>query len=385
MPLPSARANDIPISGIREMAALAAATPDVLRLEIGDPDAMTPAHVTEAAFRWASANRVSYPPNAGIPDLRAAIADKVTRINRLPCEVGHVNVTVGGTGAIYLALLATIEPGDEVLVPDPGWAGYPAMVALAGGRLVPYRLDRSRGFALDPAALRAAITQRSRAILVNSPGNPTGGVFGRDALQDVLDIAREHDLWIIADDCYDQILMSGSHVSIGALEPVAETRVLSAFSFSKTYAMTGWRIGYLIAPPEISAHVTRMQSAAVSSTSAVAQMAALAALRGDDSHLTGMLGNLRRRRDAVCAQLTAGGVPVVVPDGAMFAFADISASGMTSRDFAMGLLRERAVCTTPGDAFGAGGEGFVRLSLACPDETLTEGVSRLLAFAGQRG
>jgi aspartate/methionine/tyrosine aminotransferase len=384
MPKISSRTDAVPLSGIREMMDLAATIPGVLRLEIGDPNFQTPRAITEAAFDWASRNRVGYPPNSGLMELRKAVAAKVGRVNGIACGVENVNVTVGATGALYLALLATIEPGMDVLVPDPGWAGYPAMVGLAGGRVSPYPLSADSGFQLDVGAVERAITGRTGAIIVNSPGNPTGVLFARDELRKLLDLAARRDIWIIADECYDEIVFEGRHHAIGAMEAIDSSRVLSAFSFSKTYAMTGWRLGYLVAPAAVSRHVTRMQAAAVSAASAVAQAAGIAALAGSHGPVAEMVEAYRRRRDSAMALLDAAGIGYVRPDGALYIMVDIRGTGMPSKDVALALLRDCAVCTTPGSAFGAECEGFLRISLASADADLVEGLGRLATYVRAR-
>jgi aspartate/methionine/tyrosine aminotransferase len=363
---------------------LATATPGVLRLEIGDPNFQTPAHISAASADWVRHNRVSYPPNSGLTDLRRAVAEKVTGRNGIACVLDNVNITVGATGALYLALLATIEDGDEVLVPDPGWAGYPAMVGLAGGVMRPYGLQAQNGFKLTAEDVATAITPRTRAIILNTPSNPTGAVFDEAQLRAVLALAREHDIWIIADECYDEILFERRHFCIGSAEPIEDTRVLSCFSFSKTYAMTGWRVGYIVAPVAISRNITRMQAAAVASASVVSQIAALEALNGPQDAVGEMVRAYARRRDLAVSMLDAAGLRYTQPDGALYVFLDIRSTGVSSKDFALGLLRDRQVCTTPGSAFGDSGEGFLRLSLACSDADLEAGLRRTIAYVQER-
>ncbi|MGD9891865.1 MAG: pyridoxal phosphate-dependent aminotransferase [Dehalococcoidia bacterium] len=380
MPRISSRTNAVPLSGIREMMDLAARTPNVLRLEIGDPNFQTPRAVTEAAFEWALKNRVGYPPNSGLPELRKAIARKLGRTNGVVCVADNINVTIGATGALYLALLAAIEPGMEVLVPDPGWAGYPAMVGLAGGTMKTYALPADRGFQLDIAAVERAITRNTGAIIVNSPSNPTGILFPLEELRRLVDLAARHDIWVIADECYDEIVFEGRHHALGSMEAIDSSRILSAFSFSKTYAMTGWRLGYLAAPVEVSRHVTRMQAAAVASASVVAQVAGIAALEGSQQPVGEMVDAYRRRRDLVTSMLDAAGIGYARPDGALYIMVDIRGAGMPSKDFALALLRDRAVCSTAGSAFGRECEGFLRISLASADEDLDLGISRIVEY-----
>jgi len=384
MPRVSSRTQSIPLSGIREMMDLAISIPDVLRLEIGDPNFQTPANISGASAAWVKQNRVSYPPNSGISELRKAIAKKVTERNAIPCSIDNVNVTIGATGALYLALLATLESGDEVLVPDPGWAGYPAMVGLAGGTMRPYGLKAQNGFKMTVEDIASAVTDKTRAIILNTPSNPTGAVFDKEELQKLLAFATERDLWIISDECYDEVLFGGTHYSIGSGEPIEQSRVISCFSFSKTYAMTGWRIGYVVAPSALSKQITRMQAAAVASASVVSQIAALEALNGPQDSVAEMVAAYTRRRDLAAGMLDAAGLRYTPSDGALYVFLDIRATGVTSKELALGLLRDRKVCTTPGSAFGEAGEGFIRLSLACSDADLEEGLRRTILYVQER-
>lgn len=384
MPAISSRTSSIPLSGIRQMMDLAASMPNSLHLEIGDPNFHTPGHISRAAAAWVDKNRVGYPPNSGLAELREAIANKVTARNGIACATENVNVTVGATGALYLALLATIEAGDEVLVPDPGWAGYPAMVGLAGGVMRSYKLQSQNGFKLQVGDVEAALTPRTKALILNTPSNPTGVMFEREELAALLRLARERDFWIIADECYDEIVFDMQHHCIGAMEPLDESRVLSAFSFSKTYAMTGWRVGYLVTPRQISGHVTRMQAASVASASVVSQIAALEALRGPQLCVREMVDAYVRRRDEVAGMLKDAGLRFIQPNGALYVFVDIRATGVNSQELALGLLRDKQVCTTPGGAFGNEADGFIRISLACSDDELRNGTSRMIEYIQER-
>ncbi len=380
----SSRTQTIPLSGIREMMDLASTIPNVLHLEIGDPNFQTPQTITAAAATYAANNRVGYPPNSGLPQLRKAIAKKVTERNGIACTEENVNVTIGATGALYLALLAVLEEGDEVLVPDPGWAGYPAMVGLAGGVMKPYALRFQNNFKLTAEDVAAAISPKTKAIIINSPSNPTGAVSERSELKNLLDLANERDLWIIADECYDEVVFKGQHDAIGAMTSVSDARVLSAFSFSKTYAMTGWRIGYLVAPVGVSRQVTRMQAASVASASVVSQIGALEALSGSQAPVQDMVTAYARRGGLAARLLDAANIRYVPPEGALYIFVDIRPTGLSAKEAAIALLRDHAVCTTPGSAFGDQGEGFLRISLASADEELEEGLKRLVNFVKGR-
>jgi aspartate/methionine/tyrosine aminotransferase len=371
----SGRIEGLPRSGIRGIMELALELPDAIRLEIGDPDFPTPPHIVEAAAEAARAGFTHYAPGIGLSSLRELIAEKVVARNGFACTPDRVVVTTGACGALHASFLVLLDPGDEVLVPDPGWTTMTPMALAAGVAPVPYPLDRRRAFALDPAAVEARIGPRTRALVVNSPGNPTGAVASRDALEQLLDVADRHGLWLISDECYEELVFEGEHLSPASLgDP---DRVLSVFSFSKTYAMTGWRIGYAVGPPAVVRQLAKAQEAVVSSSSTVSQKAAEAALLGSQEAVAGMRDAYRRRRDAALQRLDADGIAYARPSGAFYLMVDVSATPETSEDFAHRLLREHHVAVVPGSAFGAGGEGYVRVSLAAAADAIEAGLARL--------
>ena len=366
-----------PHSGIRRMVELAGAVTDPLMLVSGDPNFATPRHIVEAAAAAGFAGATGYAPSAGIAPLREAIVDKVRTINGLTVDVDQVCVTTGGCGGLFTSMLVLLEPGDEILVPDPGWSNYPAMAHSLRARAVGYRLS-TPGFQIDPDAIEQAITARTRAILVNSPSNPTGTVEATERMQAVLRIADRHDLWVISDECYDQLVFEGTHASVASLG--AAERVITIFTFSKSYAMTGWRVGYVVGPHEFVRQLALHQEPVVSCASTLSQHGALAALNGPQDGVGVMVDAYRRRRDRAVEELESKAVGYVRPSGAFFLMADVSATGMRSWDASVALLQEERVAVVPGAAFGSGGEGFVRLSLAAADETVSEGTRRLARF-----
>ncbi|HEU0335496.1 MAG TPA: aminotransferase class I/II-fold pyridoxal phosphate-dependent enzyme [Gaiellaceae bacterium] len=371
----SGRIEGLPRSGIRGIMELALELPDAIRLEIGDPDFPTPPHIVEAAAEAARAGFTHYAPGIGLSSLRELIAEKVVARNGFACTPDRVVVTTGACGALHASFLVLLDPGDEVLVPDPGWTTMTPMALAAGVTPVPYALDRRRAFALDPAAVEARIGPRTRALVVNSPGNPTGAVASREALEQVLDLADRHGLWLISDECYEELVFEGEHLSPASLgDP---DRVLSVFSFSKTYAMTGWRIGYAVGPPAVVRQLAKAQEAVVSSSSTVSQKAAEAALLGSQEAVAGMRDAYRRRRDAAFQRLDADGIAYARPSGAFYLMVDVSTTPETSEDFALRLLRDQHVAVVPGSAFGAGGEGYVRVSLAAAADAIEAGLARL--------
>jgi aspartate/methionine/tyrosine aminotransferase len=356
------------------MQALAAGYTDVLNLGMGDPNFGTPAHVIDAAALAAREGWTKYTPSGGLPGLRELILDKVRRRNGIDCSSGQIVVTTGGCGGLFTTLLCLLDPGDEVLLPDPGWANYPPMVHVLGGRSVFFPLDHGRGFEPDVSGIEALVTPRSKAIVLNSPGNPTGGVYSRESIAAVLELAQRHDLWVISDECYDELVFEGEHVSsVTVGEP---DRVVTVFTFSKSYAMTGWRVGYVVAPLPLADAIAKAQEPVVGNASSVSQKAAEAALTGPQDCVGGMRDAYRERRDSVVVLLEEAGVAYVRPRGAFYLMADVSAAG-ESLPFARRLLEERRVAVVPGSAFGPRGEGWVRISLCVDPSVLVEGVGRL--------
>jgi len=375
MPAISEHILHTPHSGIRRMIELAAGVPDPLMLVSGDPDFVTPGHIIDGAAAAAHGGATGYAPSAGIAALREAIAAKVRARNGLDADVPGVCVTTGGCGGLFSSLLVLVDPGSEVLVPDPGWSNYAAIVHVLRSTPVGYPLDADAGFTLDPAQIEARITPRTRAILLNSPNNPTGTVETEARLRAVLDIAERHDLWVISDECYDQLVFDGRHVSTATLGDPA--RVVTVFTFSKTYAMTGWRVGYVVAAPDVARQIALHQEPVVSCASTVSQHAALTALRGPQDIVGVMVDAYRSRRDAAIAELDAAGVPTVRPGGSFFLMADIRGAGLGSWAFAQQLLERTGVAIVPGAAFGPAGDGYVRISLAVAQDVVVEGARRL--------
>jgi aspartate/methionine/tyrosine aminotransferase len=363
------------------MVDIARAAPDAIALVGGDPNFTTPRHIIDAATEAARSGATGYTYGGGIAALREAIADKVRTRNRLRAGFDEVCVTTGGCGGLFTTLLLLLEPGDEVLVPDPGWSNYPAMVHSLHAAAVGYPLDPLSGFSLDPDRLAALVTGRTRVILVNSPGNPTGTVERADRLAALAEIAERHDLWLISDECYDELVFDGRHVSTATVAD--PDRVITVFTFSKSYAMTGWRIGYVVAPARISEQLALYQEPVVSCASTISQHGALAALTGPQDCVGEMRDAYRQRRDLAAQALDAEGVPYVLPQGSFFMMAGISNTGLASWDFCRRLLEEERVAVVPGAAFGPGGEGFVRISLAAAPESVAEGTNRLAAFVAR--
>jgi len=357
--------------------ALEATGRRIVHLEIGEPDFETAGHIKDAASAALAENFTHYGPSAGLLPAREAIARYVARTRGIPVDAEQVVITPGAKPIIFFTILAVVGEGDEVLLPDPGFPIYESVVEYVGGKAVPLPLTQEREFRFDPDELRHRVTDRTRLIVINSPQNPTGGVLTPSDLEAVADVAREHDLWVLSDEIYSRLLYEGEHHSVAELPGMAE-RTIILDGFSKTYAMTGWRLGYGIAPALLVPHLTRLQTNATSCTASFIQMAGIAALEGTQAPVDEMLVQFRERRQMVTDRLNAmAGVHCLLPGGAFYAFPRIDVPGKTSKQVADALLEEDGVAVLAGTAFGAQGEGFLRLSFANSLEELDEGLTRI--------
>jgi aspartate aminotransferase len=377
-------ARGMPRSGIREIMDLAWSLPEpVIGLHVGEPSFATPEHVRDGARRALERGDTRYVSNAGIPALREAIAERVAARHGLRAEAQHVVVSAGGMQALYAALSATLTAGDEVLLPDPGWPNFSMAVQLLQARPVGYPLHAANAFLPEIADLAALVTDRTRVLIVNFPSNPLGAVLPAALAERLCRFADEHDLWLISDECYDEITFDAKHVSPGRYDE--EDRVLSCFSFSKTYAMTGMRVGYLIAPESVATTTAKMQEPLIACVNAPAQYAALAALEGAQDFVETMRRTYHERRNAAAARLDAAGIGYLLPQGAFYMWVDVrDRCGGDVKSWALDLLRERHVAVAPGTTFGAGGEGWIRISLATETGDLLEGLERVAGVRVRR-
>jgi aspartate aminotransferase len=353
----------------------------VVSLMRGQPDTPTPAHIVAAANQALCDGHTGYPDNQGEPLLRQAVAEKLRRDNGLDYDPAQeILVTDGATAGLCTALAALIQPGDEVLLPDPIYDAYASPIALWGGRCVPVRSIIKNGrFAVERAALEATCTPRTRALLINTPWNPTGTVWTRAELQACVDFAAAHDLWVISDEIYETLIYDDSHhSSLAALSPVARQRTVLVNSLSKTYAMTGWRVGYCAAPaPLIQAMLLVLQQFSRGPATFV-QHAAASALRGDQTCVRQVTAEYQQRRDRVLEALRGlPGVQPLVPEGGLFVMVDVRALGKSSDEVRRFLLREAGVVVIHGAAYGEGGEGTLRVSFAGGGKSLEQGLQRL--------
>ncbi len=357
--------------------ALEAQGRSIVHLEIGEPDFDTPANVREAAKRALDAGQTHYPPFPGIPELREAIAADSARRRGFAPDPQNVFVTVGGKGVMYYAILALVDPGDEVIVPDPGYPIYESVTRFVGGVPVPIAIRQENGFRLDPDELVSLVTPRTRLIVINSPQNPTGGVLTRGDLERIAEVAVEHDIAVLSDEIYSRILYTGEHLSIAALPGMAE-RTIVLDGFSKTWAMTGWRLGYGIVPPWLGHGFGRLIINSVSGATTFAQVGAVEAIAGPQDEVDRMVAEFRARRDLVVDGLNAmPGVRCLRPEGAFYVFPDISGTGLTGAQLADRLLSEAGVSVLAGTAFGGVGVSHIRLSYATSRENIAEALRRM--------
>lgn len=378
MKTPSRVAEALPRSGIREIMDAADRLDGVIHLEVGEPSFTTPSHIVDAALDAAREGATKYTPNAGLPSVRQAIADHHAAAWRRPVAAEQVLVTAGAVNAIAAMVIATCEEGDEVLVPDPGWPNYASIVALSRARAVRYPLRPDHGYLPNPSEVAARITPRTKALILNSPGNPTGAVFPAATVEALVRLAAEHDLFVISDEVYEKLVFDGTHVPAARFD---DGQVITISGCSKTYAMTGWRLGWAIADPSLVRVCGKVQEALVSCASAVSQRACEAALHGPQACVTEMREAYRRRRDLVRQELEPIGLLPTVPQGAFYALVDLCRAGRPSRDVSRALLVEERVATAPGSTFGDVAEGMVRISLAAAEPDLVEGCHRIRRFA----
>ncbi len=357
--------------------ALEAQGRDVVHLEIGEPDFATPPNIVAAAIEALQRGETHYTPSAGIPALREAIAEEVGRSRGIRVRPDQVVVTPGAKPIIFFALLALAEAGDEVVYPNPGFPIYESMISYTGATPVAVPLREERAFCFDVEELGSKITPRTRLIIINSPHNPTGSVLCREDLAAIADLAVRHDLMILADEVYSRILYEGEHLSVASF-PGLQERTIILDGFSKTYAMTGWRLGYGVMPAELAACINRLMVNSNSCTAAFTQYAGVEALHGPQEATARMVAAFKKRRDAVVAGLRGiPGLQCVEPKGAFYAFPNITGTGMQSKRFADYLLEKAGVAVLSGTSFGECGEGYIRLSYANSLENLQKAIERI--------
>ena len=384
MPHVSELAASIPASGIRRIFELAATMDDVIQLAVGEPVVPVAAHIRRAGAKAWDQDDTDYTENSGVLSLRQALVDKLARVNGVALDSERVHVTAGGSQALHLAMVVTLSPGDEILIPNPGYSTFEITPRLVGGLPVPYPLEPGNGFMPDIDTLERLTGPRTRAILINSPSNPLGVVFPREVVEDLMAFAARHDLWVISDEVYEALSYGEPPVSAATIDP---ERTLGVYSLSKTYALTGARIGYLTAPLTLTERIRCCQEGIASCVNTPAQRAATAAVTGSQDAVHDAVDHyLANRRDAV-SLLTERGFTFQPPGGAFYLWIDVShASGGHGPGgdvtvWAEHFLRSSRVAVAPGSAFGTLGEGWIRVCCAGDHEELIEGLSRLPAPA----
>ena len=381
----SERVAGLKPSGIRKFFDIAATMKDVISLGIGEPDFTTPAPILAAGVHSLQAGETHYTSNAGIFELRQAVCDHLTKLYQVTYDPqNEVVISVGVSEALYLTMTALLNPGDEVIVLTPCFVSYQAEVILAGGTPVEVACRLENNFDLDPEAVAAAITPRTRAILIGYPNNPTGSVASREALIALSELAEKHDLIVISDEVYDQLVYGVSHVCFAGL-PGMQQRTVLLGGFSKDYAMTGWRIGYAAGPAEIINGLVRIHQYTVMSAPTTAQVAAVEALKHGEPFVKEMVVEYDRRRKLIVRGLNKIGLETFEPRGAFYAFPRIRVSGLDDNTFANRLLQEESVAVVPGSSFGAGGDGFVRCAYATAYEKIEEALFRMERFMRKQG
>ena len=374
----SQRADRMPRSAIREIMALAAGRSDVIHLEVGEPDFLTPGNIVEQAFTAVRGGATRYTGNAGRPTLRAMVAERAKRRTGVAVAPEQVVVTVGAIGALYASLMSVLDAGDEVLIPDPGWPNYEAIAVLAGATPVRYALPPSRGLVPDPDDIVRLIGPRTKAIVVNSPGNPTGAVFPADVVRAIGGHAARTGIYVVSDEVYEDIVFDGrAHVSF--LEHTPADRLFVVSGASKSYAMTGWRLGWAICPRAAVPVAEKLQEPVVSCAPTPSQVAAEAALSGPQDSVETGRRLFQRRRDIFVDVMGPTGRMAAHPHGAFYGLVGIGERAADALSFAKALLSEKGVAVVPGDTFGPSTARMVRVAFTIEDDKLREGLTRLAA------
>ncbi len=348
---------------------------DIISFSLGEPDFNTPGHIIEAAKASLARSETHYTPSPGIPELRKAIAQKLKIDNNIEAKAGNIIVTPGAKQAIFEVMLSVLQEGDEAILFDPAWVSYDPCVMLTGAKTVWVPSDPDKSF--KPVNLAEYITKKTKIIVVNSPCNPTGGVYGRETLKEIADIAVDKNILVLSDEIYEKIIYDKEHISIGSMDGMQELTI-TVNGFSKAYAMTGWRLGYVSAAKEIYDQMLKLHSHSVSQATSFVQYAGIAALQGDQTCVTDMVREFRARRNLLVRGLNKLGIRCAMPEGAFYAFADVSEYG-SGEKVAELLLNKAFVATTPGFAFGEAGNDFIRISYATSQERIKEALRRMEA------
>lgn len=372
----SDKIKNIKPSGIRKFFDIANKIEDCISLGVGEPDFETPWHITEEGIFSLEQGRTFYTSNQGLLELREEISKWNKRKYNLDYSKDEIIVTCGGSEAIDIALRATINPGDEVIILEPNYVCYEPDIIMAGGKPIIIKLKNENEFRLTPKELESVITSKTKILLMNYPNNPTGAIMTKEDLEKIAKVVIKHDLLVISDEIYSELTYSGNHYSIGALPNMRE-RTLTINGFSKSFAMTGWRLGYLMGPKAIMDQVKKIHQFVIMSAPTISQYAGIEALRNGDKDIERMKKEYDKRRKYLLKEFNRLGLPCFEPRGAFYCFPYIGKYGMTSEEFATKLLEKEHVVVVPGTAFGDSGEGFVRISYAYSLEALKEAAKRI--------
>ncbi len=379
----SQHVQSLPASGIRKFFDLLASMDDVISLGVGEPDFVTPSVIRQAAIRSIEDGVTHYTSNYGLIELRQAIARHLDRLYGVEYDPAtEIVVTTGVSEALYVAMLAVVDRGDEVLCPDPSYVAYLPSVLLAGGVFVPVPTSAEHDFKLQPRELEKHITARTKALLIGYPSNPTGAVMDRSDLLAIAEIVDRYDLFVISDEIYDRLVYGVEHTSFASLPGMRERTVLMG-GFSKTYAMTGWRLAYTCSRVDISEAIMRVHQYVMMSAPTVSQYAALEALRNGEEDVRGMVAEYDRRRQLMVTELNAMGLTCFEPRGAFYCFPSVRSTGLSDEAFSEGLLMDEKVAVVPGSAFGQFGIGHVRVCYTAPLDVLEEALGRIRRFVGR--
>jgi aspartate aminotransferase/aminotransferase len=386
MKLQSDRARAYRRSEIRVLFDAAAKTPGALRLEVGEPSFTTPSHIIDAAAKAAHDGHTGYGPNGGLNSLRELLSEKLFKVNNISAEIDDIVVTPGGMNALYSTFGILLEPGDEVLLPTPGFPNMDEMIRLYSSKPIFYHLRAENSFLPDLDELKSLVTPRTKAIFINSPSNPTGSIFDEKTMMALVEYAKQNDLWIVSDEVYDELILDESVQHVPAARFDDDGRVISIFSFSKVYAMTGWRVGYLVANRQIADLARNLQEPQVSCPSTISQKAAEAALTGPRTQIDSMLSAYRKRLGIALDIAADNKIRAVKSAGTIYMLLNVGEFGSKGDvKFALDLLKSHKVSIAPGSVFGPGGKGMIRISLAASESTIEKGIIGIADFLKNGG
>lgn len=381
IPVPEDILN-LPRSGIRELMGMALAMPQAIRLEMGEPHFSTPPPILERLKDFFFQGEIRYTPTVGIPSLRAKIAEKLRREKNWSVSLDEVIILPGSLFGTVTVFRTILKPQEEVLVPDPGFTNHFSQVELCGGKAIHYHLHLENSYLPDFSEIRKLVTPRTRAILVNSPSNPLGVVFPKEVLEEIAHLAETYNLLVVSDEAYEKYVYQGEH--LGLFQFVNPERLVSIFSFSKTYALTGWRVGYMVAPKDLVPHLAKVAEYLIACTSHLSQKAAEIALDLPEEEIQKMVEYYRENARIASLLLKDGGFRFFEPQGGYYVWVDVREFGIPSLAFCKTFLQDKGVALAPGDTFGESGEGFVRISICRKREDVEEGVRRLVTWRRER-